>query len=108
MMPKTAHLDEDPPATDAYEGLAGTLAGNVDATPALRRKIEKGRSTKLIRIQTLPDGRSGLGRKTIPGPGHHVRVGSASSEALTIIMIFLAANDYTGNEGISLRETISV
>ena len=42
MMPKTAHLDEDPPATDAYEGLAGTLAGNVDATPALRRKMEKG------------------------------------------------------------------
>ena len=40
--PKTAHLDEDPPATDAYEGLAGTLAGNVDATPALRRKMEKG------------------------------------------------------------------
>ena len=42
MMPKTAHLDEDPPATDAYEGLAGTLAGNVDATPTLKRKIEKG------------------------------------------------------------------
>ena len=42
MMSKTAHLDEDPPATEAYEGLAGTLAGNVDATPTLRRKIEKG------------------------------------------------------------------
>ena len=60
----------------------------------------------MIRIQTLPDGRAGLGRKTIPGPGHHVRVGTATGEALTIIMIFLAADDYSGNEGISLKNDI--